>query len=89
MPLEEVKEFIDYAKEKGDEILCFIRHESTVSVLNKVFGLNLKPSNELYQYREGDVLVVVGLKKPIRGHEVHVTIADLDIAMVSVIREED
>jgi len=49
---------------------CYIRHESTVKILNKELGLNLKPCNELYEYKDGDTLIIVSLKKPIRGKEV-------------------
>lgn len=88
-PLEEVKKTIDALVRQGARIECYIRHESTVRVLNQALGLDLKPSNALYRYQEGDVLIVVGLKKPVRGQEVaDVTIDDLDIAIVSVVTEE-
>jgi Domain of unknown function (DUF1874). len=66
----------------------YIRHEGTVNTLNRVLGLDLKPSPALYTHRHGDVLVIVTLKTPkipARGVEVReVDIQDLDILMCTV-----
>jgi hypothetical protein len=35
-------------------------------------------------WREDDILVVVGLKKPVRGQEVEVSVEDLDLVVVRV-----
>ena len=83
--IEFIKILIDYAKEQKMPIECYIRHESTVKLLNEVLGLDLKPSNALYEYRDGDILVMVGLKKPVRGAEVtDVKLEDLDIALAFI-----
>ena len=67
------------------DIECYIRHKATVELLSKELGLNLQPSSDLYKYREGDVLLVVSLKKPIRGKELeNISLDDLDIWMVEV-----
>jgi Domain of unknown function (DUF1874). len=67
------------------QIENYIRHESTVKLLNRVLGLDLKPSPALYTHRHGDVLVIVTLKQPQRGVEVkEVSIQDLDILMCTV-----
>jgi len=60
-----------------DHIECYVRHPSTVKVLNDLLGLSLKPSSGLYKYEKGDELLIVTLKKPIRGKEVEVTENDL------------
>jgi len=56
----------------------YIRHESTVKLLSKLLGIDLKPSSGLYEYRSGDILLIVTLKKPARGQEVEVKIEDLE-----------
>jgi hypothetical protein len=53
-------------------------------MLSEILGKQLTPSAELYMWREGDVLVVVGLKKPVRGQEVEVSVEDLDFVVVRV-----
>ena len=63
----------------------YIRHPSTVRILNEVLGLDLQPSSELYQYQQGDIVIVVGLRRPVRGQEVEVTVNDLDIAIISIV----
>jgi len=66
---------------------CFIRHPATVKLLNKLYGLDLKPSNELYSFKDGDIIHVVVLKKPVRGEEVEkLTENDIDIYQVKVIK---
>ncbi len=68
-----------------NNVECYIRHKATVELLNKEFGLKLEPSSDLYKYREGDVLFIVSLKKPIRGKELdNITLDDIDIWMVEV-----
>jgi len=59
----------------------YIRHESTVKLLSKLLNADLKTSSDLYTYKKGDVLVIVTLKKPIRGQEVEVKEEDLDYFM--------
>ena len=81
---DELKEIISVAKSRGIPIISFIRHPSTVKLLSKIFGLDLQVSSDLYHYSEGDILVLIGLKKPIRGQEMEVTINDLDIAVAWV-----
>jgi len=76
-----VKLLIQY----DDNVECYIRHKATVDIINKLLELDLKPSSELYKYRDGDVLIIVSLKKPVRGQEINnITIDDLDIRMVEV-----
>jgi hypothetical protein len=77
--IDELKELV-----KDAEVLNYVRHESTVKVLSEILGKQLTPSTELYIWREDDILVVVGLKKPVRGQEVEVSIKDLDLVMVRV-----
>jgi Domain of unknown function (DUF1874). len=77
--LEELKEIA-----RDAEIVNFVRHESTVKLLSQVLGIDLTPSTGLYQWQEGDILVIVGLKKPVRGQEVQVTAEDLDLVMCRI-----
>ena len=53
-------------------------------MLSEILGKQLTPSTELYVWREDDILVVVGLKKPVRGQEVEVSVEDLDLVVVRV-----
>ncbi len=80
----EIKREVEFAKEAGVPIENYIRHESTVRVLNEALGLDLKPSSALYQHKYGDTIIVVGLKKPVRGQEVQVSLEDLDLAIIQV-----
>jgi hypothetical protein len=70
-------------KEKGVEVINYIRHPATVSLLN-AHGLDLVPSSGLYSYRAGDVLFIVTVKAPIRGTEMQVSLSDLDCFIVFV-----
>jgi len=91
---ENYKELIIYYKKisldelrelaRNAEVLNFVRHESTVKLLSQVLGKDLTPSSGLYQWLKGDVLVVVGLRKPIRGQEVEVKADDLDIVLCKI-----
>ena len=84
LAIEELKQLVTQLVAQGTEIRNYIRHPSTVRLLNEVLGLDLQPSASLYQYQPGDIIVIVGLKKPVRGQEVEVSIEDLDIAMISI-----
>ncbi len=76
---------IDFYKDRKAEFKSYIRHESTVKVINEAFGLDLQPSSELYQYSKDDLVIIVGLRKPIRGKEVEVKLEDLDFAVINVL----
>ena len=78
---EVLKQLADMMEPK----ISYIRHPSTVNLLNRLFNLNLQPSSELYKYQDGDVLFVVTLKKPVRGQEVeNLTENDIEIYQVEV-----
>jgi len=78
--IEELKEFA-----KNAEVLNFVRHESTVKLLSQVLGKDLTTSSGLYQWLKGDMLIVVGLKKPVRGQEVEVKADDIDIVLCEIV----
>ncbi len=66
----------------------YIRHEATLKVISSVLGVDLKPSSGLYSYSPGDAVVVVALKKPVRGQEVaEVRQEDLDVLLCLVSRD--
>jgi hypothetical protein len=77
--LDELKELA-----KDAEVVNFVRHESTVKFLSQVLNRNLQPNPGLYTWQEDDYLIVVGLKKPVRGQEVEVKPEDLDLVLVRV-----
>ena len=76
---EELKELA-----KDAEVINFIRHESTVKLLSSILKKEMPPNSGLYTWREGDVLVIVGLKKPIRGQEVEVKPEDLELVLCRI-----
>ncbi|RLI85097.1 MAG: hypothetical protein DRP01_07010 [Archaeoglobales archaeon] len=63
---------------------CYINNKQLVDVLNNELGLELKPSDRLYRYREGDVLFIVSLKYPRLDD---ITLDDLDVWMIEVARK--
>ncbi len=78
--IETMNYIVKKAKSTDSEILNYIRHESTIRLINSLFGLNLSINPGLYQWQEGDELLIITLKKPVRGQEaVEVTIDDLDM----------
>ncbi len=71
------------AVSKGAE--SYIRHPATVKVLNNL-GINIQPSKGIWKYKQGDLIYVITLKKPVRGEEVEdITIEDLDVFRVKVL----
>ena len=76
---EELKELA-----KDAEVINFIRHESTVRLLSQVLNRELVPNTGLYQWREGDELVIIGLRRPARGQEVEVKADDLDLVLCKI-----
>jgi hypothetical protein len=77
--LDELRDLV-----KDANVVNYVRHESTVKFLSQALNRSLQPNPGLYQWGEGDDLVIVGLKKPIRGQEMQVTADDLDLVLVRV-----
>jgi len=77
--LEELNELA-----KDAEVVNFVRHESTVKFLSQALNRDLQPNPGLYTWQENDYLVIVGLRKPIRGQELEVKPEDLDLVLVRV-----
>jgi hypothetical protein len=77
--LEELKELA-----KDAEVANYVRHDSTVKLLSSVLGKQLTPNPGLYTWQEDDYLIVIGLKKPIRGQELEIKPEDLDLVLVRV-----
>jgi hypothetical protein len=69
---------------KDAEVVNFVRHESTVKLLSNALEKQLTPNAGLYTWQEGDILVIVGLKKPVRGQEMQIVADDLDLVVVYV-----
>jgi hypothetical protein len=72
---------------RGYELVHYVRHEATLRVISRELGIPLpEPNSDLYTYRDGDVLVIVTLKNPLRGREVQqVNIGDLEFWVVTVL----
>jgi len=77
--LDELKELA-----KDAEVVNYVRHESTVKLLSQALNRNLQPNPGLYTWQEDDYLVIVGLKKPVRGQELEIKPEDLDLVLVRV-----
>ncbi len=85
MGIELLRYTINKAKSVNAEIISFIRHESTLNLINQLFNLQLTANQGLYQWRKGDEIIVVSLKKPVRGQETQVTsLEDLEIYYVYI-----
>lgn len=69
---------------RNRDVACYIRHASTVKVLSDALGIELRISNSVYRYAVGDDIVVVVLRKPVRGQEVEVSISDLELFRVRI-----
>jgi len=82
--LEVLKQLVPLMK----NIENYIRHQSTITLLNKLLGLQLEPSNKLYSYQEGDIIYVITLNKPTRGIEIkEVCENDITIWQVEVFNQ--
>ncbi len=78
--IETMNYIVKKAKSTNSDILNYIRHEATLRLINSLLGLNLSINPGLYQWQPGDELIIVSLRKPIRGQDaVEVTIDDLDM----------
>ena len=63
--------WLNHMARQGYEIVHFIRHPATVQLLRDLGApIPEAPNTGLYQYADGDVLIVVTLKSPQRGGEV-------------------
>ncbi len=70
----------------AEGIDCFIRHKATVEFLRNVLGIDIESSSSLYSYNPNDRIVVIALKKPIRGQEVSVVrLEDIEVYLVDVV----
>jgi len=77
--MEEIRNYVQ------GQIVNYIRHQSTVNVLNEILGLNgLQPNSGIYQWRQNDRLIIVTLRNAVRGGEVSVTLDDLEAWVVEV-----
>jgi len=66
-------------KLKGKTILSYVRHESTVKLISRLIGVELKPTAELYKHKGGDAMIIATLKTPARGAEVEVKEGDVEL----------
>jgi len=66
-----------------DEIISYIRHAATVELISRAVGRQLQPSNGVYNYVDGDIIIVAVLTTPSRGQEV-TQLTEEDIAIYEV-----
>jgi hypothetical protein len=88
MPLEtnSLRWWLGLKLQQGYSIVHYIRHPATIAALRQLgVPIDEQPNACPYQYADGDVMVVVTLRRPQRGQEVHeVQPEDLDIRVVRV-----
>jgi hypothetical protein len=82
-------EFVEWLQRRvkeGYRIIHYIRHVSTIQALrNAGAPISETPETGLYRYESGDILAVVTLKNPTRGHEqTAVALDDLAVWLVWV-----
>ena len=79
--LEELRKFSHHGN-----MVNYIRHPATVSLLRRYVANLPEPAQGLYRYSAGDVLVVVTLKSPQRGAEAQqVSEQDVVVHVVTVL----
>ncbi len=72
---------------RARKIKSYIRHQGTVETLQRVLGIPLPASADLYKYEEGDEVYIVTLKSPARGQEVQlVSEHDLDVYHIVAVK---
>jgi len=63
--------WLNHMARQGYEIVHFIRHQATIELLRGLGApIDERPNTGLYQWQEGDILIVVTLRQPSRGVEV-------------------
>jgi len=71
---------------EGANIIHFIRHAATLNLLRTLIpSLPSEPNAGLYNWREGDIIIVITLNAPSRGTEVQqIRLEDLAVWLVEV-----
>jgi hypothetical protein len=64
--LQELRELSN----SGADVINYIRHPSTVSIVAQALGRQLEPFSGTYSYSQGDIVVIAVLNQPQRGQEV-------------------
>jgi len=76
--LEELRELARY------NVVNYIRHPSTLSVVSDIIGRQLEVNSGNYVYHVGDVIIMITLATPQRGQEAQVKPEDLVVYQISV-----
>jgi hypothetical protein len=79
IPVDEIGRYI-----QGRQVIHYIRHQSTLNVLSRIVHISPQPNSGLYAFQEGDRLIVISLRAPVRGAEQTVDINDLESWVVDV-----
>jgi hypothetical protein len=71
----------------GYAVEHYIRHPATLELLQELGVPVSAPSSGLYRYEEGDIIIVVTLKAPLRGAEQrYVSIEDIEVFSVTELK---
>ncbi len=79
LSVQELRELV----QNGRNIEHYIRHTSTVELLQRLLGVQLPPAGNIYVYRPGDIVVMITLVTPQRGQDV--TVREEDVVIYRVI----
>ena len=84
--VDSLRWWLGLKRQQGCPVVHYVRHPATVQALRRLGApIDERPSAGLYQYADGDVLVVVTLRQPQRGQETaEVGPEDLDIRVIRV-----
>ena len=55
---------------QAGEVISYVRHQSTTEVLKRIFQVNINVNAGVYEYAEGDIIIMATLTSPARGTEV-------------------
>jgi len=77
--IEEVKELV-----KDKEVVSFIGHEATATLLTQLLSANIPMNRAMYDPKPGDIAIVVRLKKRLEKPEdvKNVTVNDVEFILV-------
>ena len=78
--------WLGHMARQGYEVVHYVRHPATIQLLRDLGApLPETPNAGLYQYADGDIIIVVTLRQPQRGAEVQaLNLGDLEVWEVRV-----
>jgi hypothetical protein len=78
---EEARELLS-----GGRAVHYIRHQSTLSLIQQLAGRQLEAGGSIYEYQPGHIVIMAVLINPARGQEVETRIEDIAFYRI-IVRE--